>query len=541
MEEVNPHLRTDYGKICISGAGFLADAYDLFVINIAVDLMGKVSYHQPLTNHMKSMIKSMALAGAILGQLAFGAVADLIGRKKVFIATCILVICGSLLSAVVVDSTWGIFTQLCICRFFLGVGIGGEYPLSASVTSEGSTLDTQNRNLALVFSMQGVGTILCSLVLVSLTQTLGNDYNLQWRLALGLGAVPMICVSYFRFTMHEHQWRTTRDSNSVVPRSEGKQTVYSPVPSQVNGNADAESSAGGANSLAILENGDGNKSQSHCSSLWTSFLRGLHNVCLILYEERYKVLGTAGSWFILDIVFYANGLFSGQVTTSMRTAKSPKGEAIAALVLQSMALPGYICTVLYSQSVTMRSLQLGGFLSTGVCFLLLAILQSYLVKLPAIYVMLYGLTFFFQNFGPNATTYIIPSVIFPSPHRATCHGFSSAAGKAGALLGAAVFLYLAEAFCDGGKCPEDASEGSRAERQRTAGMQLTFVACGLLSLVGLLWSYVFVNDEPSSGNLSYANHQHVEMTTMNVIHEGLDDSTHPRSTLLHADDNLGEK
>lgn len=60
----------------------------------------------------------LAYAGFHFASLSagFGAVADLIGRKKVFIATCILVICGSVLSAVVVDNTWGIFTQLCICR-----------------------------------------------------------------------------------------------------------------------------------------------------------------------------------------------------------------------------------------------------------------------------------------------------------------------------------------------------------------------------------------------------------------------------------------
>jgi len=52
--------------------------------------------------------------------------------------------------------------------------------------------------------------------------------------------------------------------------------------------------------------------------------------------------------------------------------------------------------------------------------------------------MIYGFTFFFQNFGANPTTYIIPSVVFPTAHRATCHGISAAAGKLGALLGAQV-------------------------------------------------------------------------------------------------------
>lgn len=61
-----------------------------------------------------------------------------------------------------------------------------------------------------------------------------------------------------------------------------------------------------------------------------------------------------------------------------------------------------------------------------------------LVKVPTVYAFIYGLTFFAQNFGANATTYIIPSLLFPMEHRATCHGISAAAGKLGALLGAQV-------------------------------------------------------------------------------------------------------
>lgn len=59
----------DYSKVLISGAGFLADAYDLFVINVVVDLMEKESYEQGLSNSLKSTIKSMALIGAVIGQL----------------------------------------------------------------------------------------------------------------------------------------------------------------------------------------------------------------------------------------------------------------------------------------------------------------------------------------------------------------------------------------------------------------------------------------------------------------------------------------
>jgi MFS transporter, PHS family, inorganic phosphate transporter len=60
------------------------------------------------------------------------------------------------------------------------------------------------------------------------------------------------------------------------------------------------------------------------------------------------------------------------------------------------------------------------------------------------FVVMYGFTFFFANFGPNSTTFIVPAEIFPARLRSTCHGISAAAGKAGAIVGAFGFLYAAQ-------------------------------------------------------------------------------------------------
>jgi PHS family inorganic phosphate transporter-like MFS transporter len=60
------------------------------------------------------------------------------------------------------------------------------------------------------------------------------------------------------------------------------------------------------------------------------------------------------------------------------------------------------------------------------------------------FIVLYAFTFFFANFGPNATTFIVPAEIFPARLRSTCHGISAAAGKAGAIVGAFGFLYSSQ-------------------------------------------------------------------------------------------------
>ena len=43
-------------RVIISGAGFLADAYDLFVINVALDLMKQESYNESLSKELKSTV-----------------------------------------------------------------------------------------------------------------------------------------------------------------------------------------------------------------------------------------------------------------------------------------------------------------------------------------------------------------------------------------------------------------------------------------------------------------------------------------------------
>jgi PHS family inorganic phosphate transporter-like MFS transporter len=50
------------------------------------------------------------------------------------------------------------------------------------------------------------------------------------------------------------------------------------------------------------------------------------------------------------------------------------------------------------------------------------------------FVTLYCLANFFQNFGPNTTTFVVPGEVFPTRYRSTAHGISAASGKLGAVI-----------------------------------------------------------------------------------------------------------
>uniref|UniRef100_A0A7N2MUR5 Phosphate transporter n=1 Tax=Quercus lobata TaxID=97700 RepID=A0A7N2MUR5_QUELO len=87
--------------------------------------------------------------------------------------------------------------------------------------------------------------------------------------------------------------------------------------------------------------------------------------------------------------------------------------------------------------------------------------------------ILYGLTFFFSNFGPNTTTFIVPAELFPTRFRTTCHGISGAVGKVGAIIGSVGFLWASH---------DHKEEGY----PKAIGMTASLVILGVVCIMGLL-------------------------------------------------------
>ena len=107
-------------------------------------------------------------------------------------------------------------------------------------------------------------------------------------------------------------------------------------------------------------------------------------------------------------------------------------------------IPGYWFTVAFIDYLGRFTIQLMGFFFMTVFMLALAIPYHHWTQNHIGFVVMYSLTFFFANFGPNSTTFIVPAEIFPARLRSTCHGISAASGKAGAIVGAFGFLYAAQ-------------------------------------------------------------------------------------------------
>ncbi|KAL0313849.1 UNVERIFIED_CONTAM: putative inorganic phosphate transporter 1-9 [Sesamum angustifolium] len=116
---------------------------------------------------------------------------------------------------------------------------------------------------------------------------------------------------------------------------------------------------------------------------------------------------------------------------------------LQAIIAICSTIPGYYATVYFIDRIGRVKIQMMGFLFMGLC--LLAIGIPYIVywrdNTNIGFMILYSLTFFFSNFGPNTTTFIVPAELFPARFRSTCHGVSGATGKIGAIIGSVGFLW----------------------------------------------------------------------------------------------------
>ena len=154
-----------------------------------------VQWH--LSTLQTSWVTGAAILGAFIGAFVFGRIADVIGRKKVYVTVAVIMIIGAIASALAPG-----FIFLVVARLVLGFGIGGDYPVSAVFMSEYSNRKDRGRLVGLVFSMQALGLIVGPLVALLLLSS-GIGDSLTWRILLGLGAVPAAAVVYLRSRMPE--------------------------------------------------------------------------------------------------------------------------------------------------------------------------------------------------------------------------------------------------------------------------------------------------------------------------------------------------
>lgn len=388
------HWRT----VLTSGMGFFTDAYDLFIIGTVTTLLTPL---WNLSTGQLAVLNSTSLLAAVLGALIFGRLMDRLGRKRMYGVEVILLTIGALASAFSAN-----FIQLVIFRFIVGLGVGGDYPTSAVITSEFANRPNRGRLVTMVFAMQGLGLLAGPVVAAALLGA-GVPQDVAWRIMLGLGAIPAASVIYLRRRISETPRYTlqiqgdAKETSRVIELVTGQSSeVEAPV-----------------------------QSQSRKSSLADPvFLR--------------RLLGTAGSWFLIDVAFYGNGVSSGLIMKSLLPgAPMVATILVSAAIFLVAALPGYFVAARLMDTVGRKRIQWVGFLVMAAAYTLLFAVPG-IMKIPFLFLVIYAISYFFIEFGPNTTTFVFPSEVFPTEIRGFGHGLSASGGKLGAFIAAFLFPIL---------------------------------------------------------------------------------------------------
>lgn len=395
--------------VITAGMGFFTDAYDLFIIGTVTAILAPI-WH--LSTGQLSLLNSVSLLAAVLGALVFGKLMDRLGRKAVYGIEIILLVVGAIASAFAPN-----FAFLFVCRILVGVGVGGDYATSAVITTEYANRKNRGRLVGTVFAMQGFG-LLAGPAVAAILLGSGVSHALAWRLMLGLGAIPAASVVYLR--------RKIRETPRYTLAIEGDLEATAETVKWTTG----ESSS--ANTTV--------SSTNTTASSTTSQREAQLPIRAKLTSKPYllRLIGTAGSWFLLDVAFYGNSVSSPLILKALQPhASLLKNILIAGAIFAIFAVPGYWLAVWLMDKIGRKRIQWQGFLVMGVAFAAIALIPG-LTKNAWAFLILFGISYFFIEFGPNMTTFVVPGEVFPTSIRGMGDGISAGGGKIGAFLGALV-------------------------------------------------------------------------------------------------------
>ncbi|KAK9472848.1 major facilitator superfamily domain-containing protein [Dipodascopsis tothii] len=387
----DPAPKTTWARvlpIMATGAGLFSDGYLNNVISSVNTCLKRLYPTEVANSHAIQNVSSIVFAGTVLGQLVFGYVSDHYSRKHgMVVATGILILFAILCSGVwgAGGSIPGMLVALTVYRFFIGVGIGGEYPAGSVACAEASNevkAGQRNRWFVLFTNfMIDFGFVVSAFVpLVMLWIAGENHLTTVWRVSLGLGAIPPMSIFYFRLKLKEpEQFRKNTMRNTSVP------------------------------------------------------------YLLVIKYYWFRLLVVAAIWFIYDFSAYSFGLYSTTILAAVIPDDSLYKTFGWNVVFNLFYLPGSMLGAFSADWIGPRyTLAIGVFLQAIVGYIM-AGLYDHLKNHIAAFTVVYGIFQTLGEFGPGDCIGLIASKTSATAVRGQYYGIAAACGKIGAFVGTYVF------------------------------------------------------------------------------------------------------
>lgn len=497
------------------GLGLFGESYLLFSIGILKPVWEMIYptcfvTMQECTPSLIYGLTYSVVLGVILGMIVLGTLANEIGRRKGSLITAFLMsvssFCMMLLTMIFSHAQPDfLFGGMVICLFVFGIGVGGEYPLSASSASERSMEqmrnrmmeamkaesrkkqsqehfiessksdeteqagnisnilrernrdDTRGRTILLLFSMQGVGIFFNTLtitLLLFMTNQLGQDGDLDGmdgnlgglydsNVLLYIWRFVYFFATFVLLYVLYSRYLYLEESSVWEQYHDSKKISESMDTDDINGLSPPSTNG------ETMEKGGtpyyaGIVFEADLNEQSNHIQKGskYRNYLLLMKHYWHRLFGTSMAWLLWDIAFYGNKLHQSKFLLALTGEDTTLIELTTAATFNSLiALLGY-----FAAAFLVDKSYVGRYRLQTCGFLISSTL--FIIcglthdRMPSSgLVVLYFASSFFGQCGPNSTTFLIPAEIFPTEMRTMCHGISAALGKVGALLAAILFNY----------------------------------------------------------------------------------------------------
>ncbi|MBB2480671.1 MFS transporter [Bacillus sp. APMAM] len=391
----SPQLKRFQRKITLlSAAGTFLDGFDLTVIAVAMPL---ILSQWDIGPGLQGLITSSAVIGSLIGALWLGNLTDKYGRKAMYVIDLLAFVVFAALTAFA-QAPW----QLILFRFLLGIGIGADYPISATLVSEFSSTKSRGKHSTSLGAMWFVGAVVAYIFGIIL-EPLGPS---AWRYMLLVGAVFALIVFYFRVTLPESpRWLASKgrekEAEEIMFKITGQKVVIKP-------NTDKKQKIGDLFSKTLF--------------------RRTFFVC--------------GFWFCYAVAYYGISMYSPTILKPF-THGSQMMAYIGSGTVSVLGLLGAIIGMNIVEKIGRRPLIITSFTGLSIALIILALNPS---PTMAFLVILFSLAVLFANMGGGILNFVYPTELFPTGIRASASGLATGVSRIGSILGILVFPQLVAAW-----------------------------------------------------------------------------------------------
>lgn len=192
--------------LTIASLGWIFDVFEgqIFVASMRdtiPDLLNVEPEHPSVAKWNDWAFAAFAFGGAIGGML-FGVLSDRIGRSKTMIVTILFYSLFTLVQAFVQSPE-----QLMILRFFVAMGVGGEWAVASAMVAEVMPVAVRSITSSIFHASSVFGTLLAAAAGAFIV----NNPNLGWRWGFAIGVLPALLTLWIRWKMKEpEQWQQAR-------------------------------------------------------------------------------------------------------------------------------------------------------------------------------------------------------------------------------------------------------------------------------------------------------------------------------------------